>query len=574
MKEALVINLTRMGDLIQTTPVICGLKERYPGVRVTLLVNSAFSEICGFIPFIDRLIVFDIRGLLRMLRDERDGIVKAYRYIEGLLAEVNDTAYDVAINFTHSTDSAVLMSLIRAREKRGVGIDEKGFSVKRHPWIRYFFNVIPGREYNPFHLCDMHLKVGGVMPSERGLRLDVPGDIEEWMGMTLEKEGVGEGELLIGLQLGASAEDKRWPVSSFAALARRLTGSLGARVVLTGSAGEAGLGREFEALYGRGTINLIGKTDLRELAALIKRCDLFISNDTGPLHIATAVGTRTVNISLASVNFRETGPYGEGHYVVAPDIPCSPCGFMLDCKDTVCKELIKAGNVFDLVERVLREGMLEGIEDSPLWRDVQVYGSYFDRDGLIDYRPLIRRPLKRELLYNHIYRRTWTTVLDAPPVAEGIEEACRAVAERLRSWYTERSVTAVLDSLDEDMAALTRLLGVAEEAQARVTLISREAGRPSPDIQWIKETWADVPSLDREIETIGHTCRPLRPMTVIFRYGKEALEGEGLLEQAEETRRLYHELKAHASMILEILKGLRERFGCGRSAPELTSTSG
>ncbi len=210
MEDVLIVNLTRMGDLIQTTPVMAGLKDRYPGIRITLLVNSAFSEICKYIPHADRVFVLDINKILQGLN--REDPVGTFRYLEDILCKINDTVYDLVINFTHSTSSAVLISLLRTKEVRGLSMDKEGFTIKRHPWIRYFFNVIPGRDYNPFHLCDIYLKAGGVTPKGQGLHLEIPADAEERADNILTEGGVNSGDILVGLQLGASAEDKRWPM--------------------------------------------------------------------------------------------------------------------------------------------------------------------------------------------------------------------------------------------------------------------------------------------------------------------------------------------------------------------------
>src|SRR4030065_2446567 len=103
-------------------------------------------------------------------------------------------------------------------------------------------------------------------------------------------------------------------------------------------------------------VNFIGKTGIGELAAFLKRCSLLVSNDTGPLHLATAVGTKVIDIFTANVHFLETGPYGEGHYVIQADIPCVPCSFNVKCNNMVCKDLIKPEIVIEVVKESLGRG--------------------------------------------------------------------------------------------------------------------------------------------------------------------------------------------------------------------------
>lgn len=554
MKEVLIINLTRMGDLIQTTPVMAGLKEKHPGVRITLLVSSAFLEICRFIPFIDRLIVFDIKGFLDELSSGNHNLVKSFRYIEDIVEKINEVDYDLALNFTHSTDSAILLSMIKAKETRGIGIDDEGYSVKRHPWIRYFFNVIPGRDYNPFHLCDMHIKVSGAMPQKRGLHLNLTDDINICAKTILEKEGIKDTDHIIGLQLGASAEDKQWHVKSFANLADRLTEAFGVKILLTGTSEERSFGEEFETIAKTKPLNLIGKTNINELVGLLNRCNLFISNDTGPLHIATALGITTINISLASVHFRETGPYGEGHYVITPDIPCYPCGFRTDCKNRICKDTIDVDKVFILVENILKGKPFEEIKDSDLWKGVQVYKSYFDDHGFIDYRPLIKRTLNKEGFFSEIYRNTWLMILDRAELNH-MDKIYQYIKRKFQEWYIYNP-SNIGTMIEEEFNTLLKLKSLADTGLTKVSHIASEAKKPSPDIKWIKDTWTDVPIIEEEIEIIGHTHPALKPLSILFRYEKEALEGTHLTSLSEETSNIYIDLRNHVIIILQLI----ERF--------------
>lgn len=561
MKEILIINLTRMGDLVQTTPTMAGFKDNFPGVRITLLTNPAFSEICKYIPYIDRLFTLEIETILEDIRNK--DLVHAYRYIQNTLGNINDTTYDRVINFTHSSPSAVLTSMVSAKDVRGLSIDREGYSIKRHPWIKYFFNVIPARNYSTFHLCDVYTKAGGVIPSSKGLHLRIPEDAEAWVADKLRNKGIKANDLVIGLQLGASAEERIWPISSFATLANRLVETYDAHILLTGSPKEGKYGKEFEASAQTKPLNFIGKTDLQELAALVKRCDLLISNDTGPLHIATAVGTRVLGIYLQSAHFRETGPYGTNHYVIESKIPCSPCHAFAKCNNMICKKVINANNVFELVKLILDKGKVTSIDDSPLWKDIQVYRSYFEKDGLIEYQPLIRRSIQKRELFTHIYRQTWLKILDRKK-PEDTAPIIQHLMENLHDWYDfdSRDVSGLAQ---DELKNLIRLQVIANIALSKVSFIVEEAKKPSPEYRWIKETWEGVPAMDREIENIGRSCPPLKPLSIIFQYGKEGLEGKDLALLAESTCSLYRELLDHVSMIIQILTRLAD-------LPEQTDT--
>ena len=559
MKEILVVNTMRMGDLIQTTPMLAGLKKKWPDARITVLVNSAFKEICKDLPFIDNLIICKKSEFVKMFEKENKySLVECYRRIEELIDEVNQTEYDLALNLTPSLDSALLTSMFSAREMRGVTVGADGVRVIRHPWQRYFMNVIPSRKYNPFHLCDIMIKTAGIPSSGDGLSLSVSDEESAKTRAFLEQFGVNDGDLLISFQLGASQELRTWPVASFARLGDLLTESLKARILLTGSNSEEKLGKEFESAFSHKAINLIGKTNLREVAALLKRCSILVTNDTGPLHIATAVGTTAIALFLGHACCRETGPYGEDHYVIEADILCSPCGHAVKCTNHLCKKMVTPDCVLELAARILSSGRIEKLEDGPVWESVRVFRSCFAPDGMQDYAPLLRRTLTPEVFYQYIYRETWLRVLDGDSGFRA-EEICGVIEARVSAWYREGDLVSVLRVAGEDLSTLRKMEALAEEASTRISLIKNEIDKPSPDVGLIQRVWKDAPVIDREIDTLGRTHPALMPPVMMFRYDKEALEGKELAPMVEAAVGFYADLKKHFSMLTATIELLLEK---------------
>lgn len=560
MKEVLIVNLTRMGDLVQTTPAITGFKERYPDVRISAAVNSDFAEICRFIPFIDRLIIFDMNEF-KSLFCIGSSLIKKFRYMENFLKEINAIEYDLALNFTHSIPSAVLTSLIKAKEIRGFTIDAEGHSIIRHQWIKYFFNFVPVRGYNPFHLCDIYTKAGGVVPEKKGLLLSIPQDAEKIVDNLLEGYGIGKGDLLVAFQLGASEDKRRWPVSFFAQLAKKLTESCGIKILLIGSPSETRLGEEFQEILDIKVINLIGKTNLMELSAILKRCRLLVSNDTGPLHIATAVGTKVIGIFLSTAHYRETGPYGEGHLVVEADIACAPCSFQVECKEMPCKAVIKPESIFELSAMMLNGEIpasitdFINIEDSILWKDMQVYSSFFDTDGLINYRPLIKRKLKKEVFYTYLYRNTWPSVLDNKDIYD-MEDICQMIAQRLTDWY-EINPSEFFSDIKKDIEAMQRLGELAEVFESTLKVIEKETGKNSPDNELIKKMWEIVRPIEDEIAAAGYIYPQISPLTTMFVRERTTLEGENIIVLSRNACTMYNNLRKHVSALINIIEGFK-----------------
>ena len=170
--------------------------------------------------------------------------------------------------------------------------------------------------------------------------------------------------LVIGLQMGCGGRLRQWPTEYFADLAYRLVQDLEARVVLFGSKAERDLGKQFHdewcSLAGRRpapeeVTDLIGKTTISQLAASLEKCNLLITGDTGTMQLATAVGTKVLALFMATALCHETGPYGEGHYVMQAHMPCFPCteGGSA-CQKPVCQRLILPEMVYALVSHILQ----------------------------------------------------------------------------------------------------------------------------------------------------------------------------------------------------------------------------
>ena len=166
-------------------------------------------------------------------------------------------------------------------------------------------------------------------------------------------------DLVIGIHPGGGWQYKLWPIERFAALGDLLSRNCGAKVLVFAGPDETSLQDHIAELMKSPPV-LVKDVGLRELAALIQRCALYIGNDTGPMHIAAAVGTRVVAI-FGSTSARRSGPYGSGHVVISKAIGCSPCHpgrHPGGCKLGKClaMEAVSIGEVSQVVERILSNG--------------------------------------------------------------------------------------------------------------------------------------------------------------------------------------------------------------------------
>jgi heptosyltransferase-2 len=176
-----------------------------------------------------------------------------------------------------------------------------------------------------------------------------------WADQILSDFGLLNGRILIGMNPGATyGLAKCWSPARFGELGKKLSKKWRAAVLLFGREGEKSIAQEIVQQIGEGGIDLTGKTGLLQLAALLERCHLLVSNDTGTMHVATGVATPVVAI-FGSTDPITTRPWGDEHRIVKKDTPCSPCLKRICPMDHQCMDLITVEEVEEVVNKKLGE---------------------------------------------------------------------------------------------------------------------------------------------------------------------------------------------------------------------------
>ena len=324
IENILILNMTRMGDLVQSTSSIAGLRKQYPNACITLMVTSAFEEFSKKIPCINKRVVFDIKQFVDREDKKQFLWVDVYKYLENILNELKDRNYDLLINLSHSKLSAFMISYLKIKNMRGFGCDANGDRVTLDPWMQYFGIEPFNRQLNPFNLVEIFTRSAGVAPEENPIRLLTAGDGIDSVSKFFEIDGANTEELLIGIQAGSSLEGRRWPPESFAKIADGLVENLGAKIILLGVNSEKKLSEKIISLakHKNRITDLAGKTNVDQLTALVSKCSYLITNDTGTMHVAAAVGTTIIGLFFAHAHPYETAPYSPGHLIFHARIPC------------------------------------------------------------------------------------------------------------------------------------------------------------------------------------------------------------------------------------------------------------
>lgn len=346
-KKILVVKIAGMGDTVLMLPSLKALRKAYPESEISALLTPLSKGVLVNQPILDDVIIYDIW-------EEHKGITGLARMILTLRRRQFDLVIDfdqpfyISSVFSYSTraDTRIGYSNLTARARlltRKVPLDDK-----KHACDSFADLVRPlGINISTENLEEVWI-------SELDSRY-----VEDW----LKKEEILENEFMVGIHPGCGGNviSRRWPKDRFAQIADRLSEIYGTRVIITGSTSEIELANEVACLMRTEPVIAAGQMSIGQLAGLIDRLDLYISNDTGPMHISAAMGTPTIGLFGPETPVRY-GPYGNQHLSVYKPPLCSPCinvhrGERSDCKQpsTLCMEAITVEDVWEAVEKILKK---------------------------------------------------------------------------------------------------------------------------------------------------------------------------------------------------------------------------
>lgn len=341
VERILLMKLRRMGDTLILTPTLRALRESYPDARVVVVVPSEWVELLETNPHLDRIIGYrsgspvSFVSLIRQLRRQR---------------------FDLGINPHANLRSASILLLSGVPERV---VDNRSG--------RSFFSTVPmarppaGR---PAVERDLDcVRALGLKPAESRIELFLERADRDAAEAFLEEQGLCGSVPLLAIAPGASAPAKRWPPERFAAVAGRLMREESVSVLLVGAPGESGLLGQIAAMMEVRPV-FVQVERLRLLAAILERCSLFLGNDSGPKHLAVALGVPTLTL-FGPEDAREWHPYAdkEGHIAIMRDVDCrnGGCGKRV-CDDHRCMTLIGIEEVLASAREllVLRRGSPNG----------------------------------------------------------------------------------------------------------------------------------------------------------------------------------------------------------------------
>lgn len=328
-EKILIIQLRRIGDVLLTTPVIEALRERFPSSQIDFLVEKPADEVLRGNPYLNNIILSD---------------KKFFEQIK-LIKRIRKEKYDLIIDFLGNPRSAWVTFFSRAKYRVGFDIPGRQFAynirIKRDNLSKYVV-----------HFKLDALKAIGIDSPQKKMFFPVPEDIELFIEHSLHSY-LDKNKILVGMAPWSRRQARRWPKHYFAEIADRLMEKYNSQVILFWGPGEKEAIEEVASLM-RNKPLISPPANLKQVAALIKKCDLMVTNDNGLMHIAVSVGTPTVTM-YGPTDSENWNPPGEKfHRALKSDVECLACNKQ-ECKTMECMEKLTP----DMVEEAIREVVKE-----------------------------------------------------------------------------------------------------------------------------------------------------------------------------------------------------------------------
>ncbi|MBU4305395.1 MAG: glycosyltransferase family 9 protein [Candidatus Omnitrophica bacterium] len=347
----LVINLGGIGDMLLSTPALRSLRQLYPEARISMLTTKKAGEIVKDLPYIDRVYTFELHygGGIPLWRVFHNAMVLFFLRMKNFGLAIN---MRTLVSKEGAARMRFLLKCINPKKSAGRDTENRGtfFDVR-------FFETQQGQKYEMDYDIDMIRLLGGGAV-QRQIDFFIKKSDEEKVSGLLRNAGISEKECLIGIHPGGMPS-RRWPRENFSRLISLLLKDGNCRIVISGGKDERELAEYLRKVNSERVISLADKLTLKELGALIERCALFISNDTGPMHIAAVLKTPQIALfGPGDITRFDPRNISDNAVVFYEKSVCAPCE-KVKCDDMECLKQITPGEVtheaLKLLTQVLRD---------------------------------------------------------------------------------------------------------------------------------------------------------------------------------------------------------------------------
>ena len=390
IKKILVRGPNWLGDAVMCEPALRGLRRLFPDAQIALLVKPAVADLFTGHPALTRVVTYDSKGC-------HAGLFGKWALAEQLRRQ----SFDLAVLFQNAFEAAFLTFLAGVPRRYGYATDGRSLLLSNPV-------AVPDRSaltHQVRYYWDL-LKPLGLTGDPPAPELVVFPEEEQAMAERLAKDGFTADDVIVGINPGSTyGGAKRWLPERYAEVTERLCRTIREScdqqvgVVIFGAKGEERLGHEIAARLSSRSLVLSGATTIRELMAALKRCAMLLTNDTGPMHIASAFQVPLVAI-FGPTDWRTTSPFGSAHAIVLQPVDCAPC-MLRECPiDHRCMTRVTVDQVYDAAVKQVRglsgsfglsgssgSNQTNKINQTNQTNILEGVTVFLDRDGTLNYDP-------------------------------------------------------------------------------------------------------------------------------------------------------------------------------------------
>jgi|GEM_PF-2082931 lipopolysaccharide heptosyltransferase II len=542
--EILIIQILRMGDALQLVPLMQGIKELFPESRLSLLTSRLGAGILSPQPEVDDIFVLEKTEIAALMETgTKQDTLSAVDRLAKNLTPVFIKPWDWVINFSYSFATAQLSFLIDAKHRSGFTANKHRQYISKEKWFAYSMASFVNRRYSVYNWVDINRHILGLRGLPHPPVVTVSDDLRQKAVRYLKKNKINT-KSLVGLVPGASGPHKRWPAEKFGRLGRVLVERHAKNILIFGDDTERTIGNQVKQLVGAGAINLAGETSLEDLKTYLSLCDVLVTNDTGPMHLAAAVATPTIGLFF-STHFVETGPYGAGHLVLHPAMDCFPCQNTAACEDKYCLDYITPETVEQLV--VNGKELIDSGRQNFLGPDiglVKAHFSDFDPWGNLQWLPVEKRPISFDTLQRLFLKVVWLYYAD---IIDDLDDSVtNYIAQTFARYDTVIDASRLAHQLGHYLEKLNALDGVLKDGQKTALAIQRGLLADNIDVAAIQQLGEKLSQKEAALEEIGgqSSLNFIRELTVAL---QENIEKAAPLDLSTKTIAVYRDMRAFAA---------------------------
>jgi ADP-heptose:LPS heptosyltransferase len=572
-------------------------KQLYPHLEIHFVAREGFSDAAKRIPWIEKVITLPAEQILApLLASTAPGLQsEALGDLARWLSPLVGAPWDFIVNWSYSESSSYLTGLLPGRVKLGFTRNatiENTTLAAHDGWSHYVQAVIQGGIQQNIHLTDIlttqlltALQIHAGEPADAG---DAPVTSKSFFHLKMDAAS----ELALGarwrdptrkwvaFQLGAGREEKTWDPAHWASLARKiLKNHPEYGIALLG--GDKDIWREEAFLsalgaHGHSVVSLVGKSDFDLWASVISRCQWVFSCDTAAVHLASVLGTRVINLSIGPVRLNETGPYGNGHYVLSAQNECEGCNRAQTVAQKTSKlQVVQTHTCGTLLRPEIVYGTWSHALELATRKAAKSLNAHFERLG-------IAQESFKEFRGAVIYRSRIRSTTDGGGVVyEPIDEHPMQLGEWTslvmghiaRAWYCgwvppvgselvrTRISPALIQKLRELDQSSQLLAKICDEANRTALLLNRRGARlrsnkvmPVSEREEIRELGNRLQELDSLIDRLGKTHAPLQAFAQMSKVLMHNIKGEQLAELGKESANCYRQLADGVGILRDWLK--------------------